>query len=115
MVLPAGFAPASVRLEDGCLICSATEAGLGKLAVVAGAAPGCLSPDKRASLLFLITTVKKVVRRPGSAPGRPRGRSGYSRGRVFSVDWHGCPVLPRGRWGLEARLRAGARRKRKKM
>ena len=26
MVLPAGVAPAWVRLEDGCLICSATEA-----------------------------------------------------------------------------------------
>src|ERR1700689_2382426 len=26
MALPAGFSPASIRLEDGCLICSATAA-----------------------------------------------------------------------------------------
>ena len=30
MALPAGFSPASIRLEDGCLICSATAAGNGR-------------------------------------------------------------------------------------
>lgn len=43
MVLPAGIAPAWDRLEDGCLICSAT--GVGKMVGCVGNAPTMVRQD----------------------------------------------------------------------
>lgn len=47
MVLPAGLAPASTRLEDGGLVSSATEAKVMRMVARPGAAPGVSSSQAR--------------------------------------------------------------------